>query len=223
MLDFQGIKIKWLGHACFKLEFKDKTIFIDPYDLETPDRADYILITHAHHDHFSPEDIEKIRKPATIIVTTPDCAAKLENNTRTISPGQTLEFENFKVEAVPAYNTHRFRSPGVPFHPQEANWIGFIIEIEGTRIYHAGDTDKIPEMDNIKCNIAMLPIGGTYTMDAEEAVQVVNQIKPDLAIPMHWGKIVGHESDAKLFSEKAEVEVRIMSKRLSQPEKHFVA
>ena len=223
MLDFQGIQISWLGHASFKIETKDKIIFIDPYDIETTDRADYIFITHIHHDHFSLEDIENIKKPSTIIVATSDCAAKLGDYVRAIKPDQPLEFENLKVQAIPAYNTHHFKSPGVPFHPKESNWVGFILEINNVRIYHAGDTDKIPEMENIQCDIAMLPVGGTYTMDAEEAAQVANQIKPDLAIPMHWGKIVGTHKDARIFSEKSEVEVRIMGKQSTRPEKHFVA
>ena len=221
MLDFQGIKIQWLGHASFKITNK-KTIFIDPYEIEPAEYADLILITHPHHDHCSLEDIQKIRQKSTIIVTVADCAAKLGNNVKTIKPGQTIEIDNLKIKAVPAYNTHRFKSPGVPFHPKESGWVGFIVEIDGTKIYHAGDTDKIPEMKNIKCDLALLPVGGTYTMDAQEAVEAANEIKPDIAIPMHWGKIVGQEEDAELFSEKTEVEVRILCKHPAKPEKKFV-
>jgi L-ascorbate metabolism protein UlaG (beta-lactamase superfamily) len=223
MLDFQGVKIYWLGHATFKIIFKDKTIYLDPYQIEPAEYADFIFITHAHFDHCSPEDVEKIRQKSTVIIAPPDCTAKFGNNTKTIRPGEDLEVNGIKVHAVPAYNTHRFKSPGVPFHSKESNWCGFVIDINGVKIYHAGDTDKIPEMKEIKCDIALLPMGGTYTMDAEEAAQAANQIKPDIAVPMHWGSIVGKKDDAQLFSEKTDVEVRILGKIEPKEEKHFVA
>lgn len=223
MLDFQGIKVQWLGHACFKIDYQDTTIFIDPFKVEPVDQADIILITHSHYDHCSPEDIEKIRKRATLIVTTADCAAKLGNNTQVIKPGETTEINNIKIIAVPAYNTDKFKSPGIPFHPKESNWCGFIIDINGNKIYHAGDTDIIPEMKDIQCDIALLPVGGTYTMTPEEAAQAAKIINPDIAIPMHYGTIVGQDEDAKKFSELAEVEVRILGRKEPKPEKHFVA
>jgi L-ascorbate metabolism protein UlaG (beta-lactamase superfamily) len=219
MLDFEGVKIKWLGHASFKIT-NGKTIYLDPYQIEPEEDADLILITHAHYDHFSPEDIKKITKKGTIIITTADCAAKLPNNTKVIKPGETLEIENIKVEAVPAYNTHHFKSEGIPFHPKESGWCGYILTINNVRIYHAGDTDKIPEMKDIKCDVALLPIGGTYTMDAQEAAQAANEIQPHVAIPMHWGKIVGKKDDAELFSQQAEVEVKILGKFVPGTEEH---
>lgn len=211
MLDFQDVKINWLGHDSFKVTYQDKIIYFDPYKIEPAGYADLILITHAHHDHCSPEDIEKIRKKSTLIIAPPDCTAKLGHNTKIIKPGQTLEIEDIKITAVPAYNTHRFRSPGIPYHPKESNWVGFILNLNRVKIYHAGDTDKIPEMKDIQCDIALLPVGGTYTMDAQEASQAANEIKPDIAIPMHWGTLIGSEKDARLFSEKTEVEVKILS------------
>ncbi|MFC1801752.1 MBL fold metallo-hydrolase [Nanoarchaeota archaeon] len=219
MLDFEGVKIKWLGHSSFKIT-NGKTIYLDPYHIEPEEDADLILITHAHFDHFSPEDLEKIKKKSTVVVTTADCAAKLSLNTKVIKPGETINLENIKVEAVPAYNTHRFKSEGVPFHSKESGWCGYIITVDNVRIYHAGDTDKIPEMKDIKCDVALLPIGGTYTMDAEEAAQAANEIQPHVAIPMHWGKIVGKKTDAELFSEKAEVEVKILGKFVPGTEEH---
>ncbi|MCK4589788.1 MAG: MBL fold metallo-hydrolase [Nanoarchaeota archaeon] len=222
MLDFQGVQIKWLGHASFKILGEGKVIFIDPYQIDPSEPADIILVTHAHFDHCSLEDIDKIREKSTVIVAPADCAAKLGNNVKTVAVGETVEIEGIKVTGVPAYNTHRFRSPGVLFHPKEAGWLGMVLEIGGVKIYHAGDTDKIPEMKSIECDVALLPVGGTYTMDAEEAAEAANLIKPDIAIPMHWGKIVGSEDDAKKFSEKANVEVRILGKKEVKEEKKFV-
>ncbi|MBW2963658.1 MBL fold metallo-hydrolase [Candidatus Woesearchaeota archaeon] len=222
MLDFQGVKIQWLGHAAFKLIYQDKTIYLDPFKIEPAEPADFIFITHSHFDHCSLEDIEKVRQKSTIIIATHDCAAKFGNNVKSIKPGETLELNDIKVTAVPAYNTHRFKSPGVPFHSKESNWCGYILDLGGTKIYHAGDTDKIPEMKDIQCDIALLPVGGTYTMDPEEAAQAANEIKPKIAIPMHWGDIVGKEEDSLKFSELAEVEVRLLHKHPQKPEKHFV-
>ena len=220
MLDFEGIHIQWLGHASFKIFNNEKTIYIDPYEIDPQENADLILITHAHFDHCSPEDVQKIREKGTVIVTVAECVPKFGNNTKSIKPGETVEVNTIKIEAVPAYNTHRFRSPNVPFHPKESGWCGFVVEIDHKRIYHAGDTDKIPEMKEIKCDVALLPVGGTYTMDAEEAAKAANEIQPKIAIPMHWGKIVGEKTDAELFLEKAEVEVKILGKFIPGTEEH---
>ena len=222
MLDFQGVKIGWLGHASFKIISGEKVIYIDPYKIDPSEPGNLILITHAHYDHCSLEDIDKIREKSTVVVAPADCAAKLGNNVKIIAVGETVEVNGVKITGVPAYNTHRFRSPGVLFHPKEAGWLGLVVEVEGVKIYHAGDTDKIPEMSSIKCDVALLPVGGTYTMDADEAAEAANLIKPDIAIPMHWGTEIGSEEDANRFSEKAEVEVRILCKHPAKPENKYV-
>lgn len=195
--------IHWLGHSSFKI-IGEKIVYIDPYQIHDTEKADIILITHTHYDHLSPEDINKIRAEKTIILAPEDARDKL-TNFKPVKPNQFFTIEGIKVETVPAYNTDK------PFHPQEKNWVGYIIQINGKRIYHAGDTDLIPEMEELKnIDIAILPIGGTYTMDVTEAVQAVNIIEPKIAIPMHYGKIVGTKTDAEKFKQLCNCKVEIL-------------
>lgn len=139
-----------------------------------------------------------------MIVTVADCADKFRGDVRIMKPGDSLKIEGVAIEAVPAYNTDK------PNHPKVNGWVGFIIEMGGSRIYHAGDTDLIPEMDEIKADIALLPVGGTYTMTAEEAAQAAERINPQVAIPMHYGEIVGSRADAEKFKRLCSCEVRIL-------------
>jgi len=203
--------IHWLGHDTFRIE-NDKTIYTDPYELqgELP-KADLILITHDHFDHLSPKDVAKVAKEDTVIVTIAAAAQKLKGDVRVVKPGESLVVQGIPIETVPAYNVNKFRSPGVPFHPQESGHVGFIFTVGGQRIYHAGDTDVIPEMDDIEADIALLPVGGTYTMTADEAAEAANRIRPQIAIPMHWGTIVGSEKDAERFSSLCQMEAVILS------------
>ncbi len=204
--------IHWLGHDTFRIE-NDKTIYIDPIKLKgRPLKADLILITHDHFDHCSPDDVAKVAKDDTVIVTIAAAAQKLKGDVRVVKPGESLVVQGIPIETVPAYNVSKFRSPGVPFHPKESGHVGFIITVGGQRIYHAGDTDVIPEMDDIETDVALLPVGGTYTMTADEAAEAANRIKPKLAIPMHWGAIVGSAEDAQRFGDLCQMEVVILSR-----------
>ena len=204
--------IHWLGHDTFIIE-NDKTIYIDPIKLKGRLlKADVVLITHDHFDHCSPDDVAKVAKDDTVIVTIAAAAQKLKGDVRVVKPGESLVVQGIPIETVPAYNVSKFRSPGVPFHPKESGHVGFIITVGGQRIYHAGDTDVIPEMDDIETDVALLPVGGTYTMTADEAAEAANRIKPKLAIPMHWGGIVGSASDAQRFSDLCQMEVVILSR-----------
>ena len=195
-------KIFWLGHASIRIE-ADTVIYIDPWKVKGEPRADLILISHAHHDHFSPGDIKKLRKKDTVIVGPADCTSQLKGDVRTMAPGDAITVGAVKIEAVPAYN------PRKPYHPQANRWLGFILTVEGQRIYFAGDTDLIPEMKDLRADIAILPVGGTYTMTAAEAAEAAAIIKPTVAIPVHCGDIVGTLDDAKKFRQFARVPVEI--------------
>lgn len=197
--------IHWLGHDTFKI-VGEKVIYTDPFKIKNKDTADIILITHEHYDHCSPEDIKILQGPDTVIVATPDCAKKLTGKVKTVKPGDKIIVEGIEIEAVPSYNTNK------QFHPKDNNWVGYIFTVQGQRIYIAGDTDYIPEMKNFKADIALLPVSGTYVMTAEEAVKAALDIKPKIAIPMHFGSIVGSKDDAKKFAEglKGKIEVVIL-------------
>ena len=208
-----GLDIELLRHASVKIKDR-KIIYIDPFELTegpAPEKADIVLVTHSHYDHCSPKDIEKISNENTIIITVADAQSKLSNlkvkGITVTEPGKTIKIngENISITAVPAYN------PDKEFHPKENNWVGFIVEMDGVRVYHAGDTGLIPEMKEIETDIALLPVGGTYTMNAEEAAQATKMIKScKIAIPMHYGVLVGTASDAEDFKEKAGCEVKIL-------------
>ncbi|MCX5867105.1 MAG: MBL fold metallo-hydrolase [Proteobacteria bacterium] len=200
--------IEWLGHASFRITSKDgKVIYIDPWKLKTKKKADLILITHDHYDHLSPEDVEKISQPGTEIVTTPDGAGKLKGKVKTVKPGDKIKAAGFEIQVIPAYNTKADRQG---FHPKDKNWVGYIVTVDGVRIYHPGDTDLIPEMTNLKPEVAFIPCGGTYTMDWKEAIDAAQKIAPKVLIPMHWGDIVGTKQDAQNISKIYMGEVKIL-------------
>lgn len=197
--------IHWLGHDTFKI-VGEKVIYTDPFKVKGGDTADIILITHEHYDHCSPEDVRKLQGPQTVIVATQDCASKLGGNVKTVKPGDRLTVEGVEIEVVPSYNTNK------QFHTKDRQWVGYIFTVNGQRIYIAGDTDYIPEMKDFSCDIALLPVSGTYVMTAEEAVKAALDIKPKIAIPMHYGSIVGSEKDAEKFADalKGKIEVVIL-------------
>ncbi|MBN2566969.1 MBL fold metallo-hydrolase [Candidatus Woesearchaeota archaeon] len=201
------VDIEWIGHASFRLA-GSKVVYIDPYEIEeTREDADIVLITHSHYDHCSPGDIAKVRKGGTAIIATADCAGTLNEDFTAVEPGSALEIEGITITAVPAYNREK------PFHPKRKKWVGYVIDIDGERIYHAGDTDFIPEMRELKnVDVALVPIGGEYTMNPEQAAEAVASFRPHKAIPMHWGKIIGSRNDALRFQSIATVPVEILRK-----------
>ncbi|MBW2594939.1 MAG: MBL fold metallo-hydrolase [Deltaproteobacteria bacterium] len=194
--------IFWLGHSTIRID-GEKVIYIDPWKLMDPKGADLILVSHSHYDHLSPEDIRKIQKNDTVIITTQDCATGLSGDVRIVKPGDAVWIGEIEVEAMRSYNIDK------AFHPKENNWLGFVVTVMGKRIYYCGDTDLIPEMENMRADIVIAPVGGTYTMNAEEAARAVNMIRPGEAIPIHYGDIVGSVRDAEKFRDLCEVPVDI--------------
>jgi len=190
--------IKWLGHDSFLITADGLLIYIDPFQLPKKSaKADVILITHDHYDHCSPGDIAAIQKAETEIVCPPDAKSKLSGKITTITRGKNLTVKGIPIETVPAYNIDK------KFHPKANNWLGYIITVRGFRIYHAGDTDFIPEMKTVKCDIALLPVSGTYVMTAKEAVEAAKVIGAKVYIPMHYGSIVGGAADEEYFRKNA--------------------
>lgn len=198
-----GIRLYWLGHAGFKLDADGKIIYLDPWKVKK-DQADLILITHSHFDHLSLDDVRRVQTEETTVVATKDSASRLSGDVRIVSAGESIEVKGVGIEAVPSYNI------GKSYHPKSSGWVGYIVTVGGVRIYHAGDADALEEMKKLKVDVALLPVGGTYTMTPDEAAGIANQFKPRISIPMHWGSIVGSESDARRFRDLFEGETVIL-------------
>jgi L-ascorbate metabolism protein UlaG (beta-lactamase superfamily) len=191
-----------IAHDTFKVA-GSKVIYTDPFKVSQEDKAEIVLLSHDHFDHLSLDDLNKVCSSETIIVASSQCKTGLQKvkakEKHFIEPGMNLKVGEIAIEAVPAYNVNKFREPGKPFHPKDAKGVGFVFEMDGTRVYYAGDTDFIPEMKSIQCDIALLPVSGTYVMTVEEAAKAAQTINPKIAVPMHYAAIVGTEDDAKKF------------------------
>jgi L-ascorbate metabolism protein UlaG (beta-lactamase superfamily) len=204
--------IRWLGQSAVLIQ-DSKTIYIDPFELNDGlPPADLILVTHDHFDHLSLADIAKISNASTVIVTVKAAREKLPKaaDVRIVKPGDTLTVAGVRIEAVPAYNIAR------QFHLKKVGYVGFIVRLPDRSIYHAGDTEFIPEMKTFKADVAFLPVGGTYTMDPNEAAKAADAINPKVAIPMHYGGIVGTPEDALAFKAATKVPVVILKSEAKQ-------
>ncbi|MBO5143258.1 MAG: MBL fold metallo-hydrolase [Clostridia bacterium] len=194
-------EVKLFCHSSIKL-CGSKTIYIDPYNIEEESHdADFILCTHTHYDHYSPEDIEKIKKKSTVIIAPADIEGIIK-----VVPNVQYEIEGLKFKTTYAYNKDK------DFHPKTNNWVGYIVELDGKNYYIAGDTDNVPELQDIKCDVAFVPIGGTYTMNKEEAVVLCKSIEAKIFVPTHYGLIVGEKTDGvdfKSMLKNKQVEVLI--------------
>lgn len=206
--------IEVLCHSSIKIN-KEKVIYIDPFNIEKNyNDADIIFITHNHYDHYSKEDIRKVKKENTIFVATKDVVDELlkdefnQDKVKTIYPNNSYMLDKISFETIPAYNINK------QFHPKENGWVGYILEIEGVKYYIAGDTDITEENKKVKCNVAFVPVGGTYTMNAKEAAELVNTIKPEIAVPIHYGSVVGTKKDPEKFIKllNSEIEGVILMK-----------
>lgn len=204
--------IEVLCHSSIKIN-KEKIMYIDPFRInKNYNDADIIFITHDHYDHYSEEDIDKIKKQDTIIVAPKKLFTKIlekgfeKDNIITVEPNKKYNVKGINFETIPAYNINK------QFHPKENAWVGYIIELEGVKYYIAGDTDITPENKEVKCDVAFVPVGGTFTMNYKEAAELVNEIKPKVAVPIHYGSIVGTEQDAIDFSKllNSDIEYKIL-------------
>jgi L-ascorbate metabolism protein UlaG (beta-lactamase superfamily) len=207
--------LEWLGHSGFRVDVRGgATIYIDPYRVRDGPQADLILITHDHYDHFSPQDVERLSGDDTWLVAPAAVAERVSGRVSSIAPSGMLELDpisGVEVVAVAAYNTSKRDRDGRLFHPRSAGCVGFDLNIRGERLYHSGDTDVIPEMDQVVgVDLALLPVSGTYVMTATEAAEAARRIQPRVAVPMHWGEHLGTRADAELFAQVAPVEVRIL-------------
>ncbi len=203
-----------LCHSSIKMN-KEKVIYIDPFKIDKNyNDADIIFITHDHYDHYSEEDIDRVKKEDTVIIVPEELLTKVlrkgfrQDYIITVLPNQKYMVEGIKFETVPAYNTNK------QFHPKENEWVGYIIEIKGIRYYIAGDTDVTEENKKVKCDVAFVPVGGTYTMDFKEAANLINEIQPKIAVPIHYGSVVGTKQDAIDFSKllNPKIECKILMK-----------
>jgi L-ascorbate metabolism protein UlaG (beta-lactamase superfamily) len=197
--------LHWLGHDSYRID-GPMVIYIDPWQL--PDdcpAADLILVSHDHFDHCSDEDVKRIREDDTRVIANPSAAERLTPPVSVLKVGEIVTIGGVKIEAVPAYNLDK------RFHPKGAGHIGFMLTIADESLYFAGDTDHIPEMKGLQCDVALLPVSGTYVMTAEEAAQAAETIGPGVAIPMHYGAgVAGTDDDARRFRRLCKVPVVIL-------------
>jgi L-ascorbate metabolism protein UlaG (beta-lactamase superfamily) len=203
-------RLMWFRQSALRWLDDERTIYIDPWGTP-PDAppADLILITHAHFDHFQPDEIARLSTSSTKIVGPHDVAAELTGDVTAVAPGESHEVAGVRFTTVPAYNT---REEALEFHPRANRWVGYVLELGGRSYYHAGDTDDLPELEDIRTDVAFVPVGGHYTMDAVQAAGLVRSISPSLAVPMHFGFVVGSRHDGERFREAASpVPVQVMT------------
>jgi L-ascorbate metabolism protein UlaG (beta-lactamase superfamily) len=194
-------RITWFRQAAIRYAGEGLTLYIDPWGTSTNDpKADLILITHAHYDHVQPREIQRLSGPGTKLVAPHDVARELSGDVTAVAPGESYEVGGVRFETVPAYNIAEER---LDMHPKANRWVGYVIELDGRRYYHGGDTDALPELEGLRTDVAMVPIGGTYTMDYREAAGLVRAMQPKLAVPIHFGFVVCSPSHGALFKREA--------------------
>lgn len=209
--------VTWYGHDAFKIIGGGAVVYLDPWQLPAgAEPANIVLVSHDHFDHCASDDVARVANTGTAVLAAAACIEKLSGvagTVRAVQPGERIELGGVIVETVPAYNIDKFREPGKPFHPKESGYVGFIVTLEGKRYYHTGDSDFVPEMKTLGAiDVAFLPVSGTYVMTAEEAAAAAQAIRPAVAVPMHYGSIVGTAEDAARFKGLANVPVEILPK-----------
>ncbi|HAU38284.1 MAG TPA: Zn-dependent hydrolase [Phycisphaerales bacterium] len=201
-----AVEVQWIGHASFRIAGAGTVIYVDPWKLRgEPHDADIVFISHGHHDHCSVADIAKVSKSDTSLIAPPDVVEKL-HAANAVGPGENLTLKEVSIETVAAYNTDK------PYHPRANEWCGAVFTLAGKRIYYAGDTDLVKEMRGLKdVDLALLPVGGTYTLDAVQAARACEVIAPKAAVPYHWGDVVGSRADADAFAQAAPCKVHVLT------------
>jgi L-ascorbate metabolism protein UlaG (beta-lactamase superfamily) len=204
--------ITWFRQSALRWTDGERTVYLDPWGTKADDApADLILITHAHQDHFQPDEIARLRGKEAKIVAPHDVAAELSGDVTPVMPGESHEVAGVRFTTVPAYNT---REEALDFHPKVNRWVGYVVELGGHTYYHAGDTDHAPELDDVKADVAFLPVGGHFTMDVDQAAGLAKSISPRIAVPFHYGFVVGSASDGERFRAAADpVTVEILTPR----------
>jgi len=198
--------IQFLGHASLKIKLGNKTIFVDPWKIkEEKDKADIILVTHPHYDHYSEIDIKKIAKDTTILLSCKEVISQTSvKNKRVLLPFEETKIDDITIQGFPAYNINK------PFHPKSNNWLGFVIKHNDVSIHIAGDSDVTEEAKQLKVNIMILSVGGTYTMTDKEAAELANLTKTDLAIPIHYGDVIGSKQNAQNFEKSVQLPTKVV-------------
>jgi L-ascorbate metabolism protein UlaG (beta-lactamase superfamily) len=193
-------RFTWFKQSAFLWKGEGLNVYIDPWGVTTDDPADVVFITHAHFDHFSQEDIDRVHTGRTKLVAPHDVARELSGDVTPVRPGDSIEVAGIKVSAVPAYNVAEER---LEAHPKSNQWVGYVLTLGSNTYYHAGDTDHAPELDEVQADVAFLPVGGTYTCTCSEAAGLARSIAPQVAVPMHYGFVVGNQADAERFAREA--------------------
>ncbi len=194
-------RFTWFRQSAMRYQADGLTVYIDPWGTtEAEPPADLILITHAHSDHLQPDEIARLRTADTKVLAPADVAKEISGDVTPVAPGESHEAAGVRIQTVPAYNVAEER---LEMHPKANGWVGYVLELGGSTYYHAGDTDALPELESLTADVAMVPIGGTYTMDPEEAGGLVRAMSPRLAVPMHYGFVVGSPGDAERFRAAA--------------------
>lgn len=198
------MKINVITQAAIKINSGDRVIYFDPYKVEG-EKADYIFITHDHYDHYDEHVIKHLLKEDTRVIIPKILEDKVNylNNYLVVEPNNSYTIDNINFITVPSYNTNK------SFHPKDKDYVGYIVELENKKLYIMGDTDRTLEVDNVKCDICFVPIGGTYTMNVDEAVSYINDLKPEVAIPIHYGSIVGDKSLGTVFKNKVDNNIKV--------------